>query len=622
MQAYSAIPGGVLFLENHAVFTASKERAPQLVLPAEEGFSPVYVSVNNDCTLLALASTTEVRVYLIESENWSFRRLETLNRHTLGSQCKIVSLTWHPSARTNAGLVVLTSTHIVLAHLQVGKPSRIEKKELKDSSSLRLDPAGITFGAADSPLGNLTAYLGTKDGDIYRIFPFIPLEAEVPSAELDNIKKFVDLKDCSTLFESWSDEKSCRVTVISRHTHSSISPIHIGDPLLIKPYAEVLYAEETLDLKAGSVGWATDLVVQSTTNFVNFYASPSPLSDRLVGLAFTKFAKPQTQRRIELITPERVFINCGSTLHVLDIGQWSSELQNAFETNIDLETGIAKPVTKVTSYPARFLYCNSHTIKSPDHDETWDYSYRAPVQKPRHSLSSTSDNFDELDDQPLAAVQGDLNYKTTAVVAELRKETPHAPLIANWGANLGSLEKLNTLATEFNRKIVKLARAMAQIQLERTVQKREMKQQCSDLYKLKDQVSPTKQSVPRLQNEVDSLMARQSELSRRMRQVATALLELEIKQPERKPSKAEQMWVSELKNILPRKLDALTSQIEFLKSSLAAAKLAQSEAGGLSSFEDRKESELAPRNALELHWRLKKQSERIDSLKHTLDIKD
>lgn len=613
MQAYSAIPDGVLFLKNTALLRENKGLPAFEVLPGEEGFHPVQVSVNGDCTLLALASTNEVRVYLMELAINSFRKLETLSTHILGSKCRVMSLKWHPYARTNAGLVVLTSTHIVFAQLQVGKRPIIEKKDLKDSSNLRLDPVSITFGAYDTPLGNLTAYLGTRDGDLYRIFPFLPCEAEIPSANVDLIKNFVDLNDCTTLFESWSDEKRCRVVVLLRPSHSSLSPIKLGEPLLIKPYAEELYTEETLDLRAGSVGWATDLIVQTTTNFVNFYTSPSPHSDKLVAITSVKFTKPQKQRQVELITPVHVYIRCDSTMHVLNISQWSSELQNAFESNREAST--LRPVTTVTTSDTRFIQPESCTLDLINYNGAM---CRSVISKTKRQICATA----EIENNAYAAQQGRLESRISALLAELKNTAPQVPLATNWGANLGSLEKLNRVSAVYNQKIAKIAKALAQIKLIRDAQVREMVLQCSDLYKLKDQAANNNESIPRLQAKVDNLIARQSELSSRMRKVANDLLKVKEKQPKRKPSKAEQTWASELRNAIPAKLDALKPQIEDLRSSLAAVKLAQSEANSMRISEDRKLSEIAPKNALELHWRLKRQVDLIDTLKKRLEVRE
>lgn len=281
------------------------------------------VSVNSLDTLLAVYGNNVLQIYALNTQSQPKRVYTDSSFSAASHASRIVQIGFHPYARHDGMLVVLTNTQLVAIYCPFGVDPLVETVSIQTPGSVPCSIAHFCFGSDDTLEGAFSLYLANADHDIYRLSPFIPPEIEIPVDKLAASSFPAVLNTCTECGASWR-KRAGKTQLFKRDVKYTLPAFDGEDSLPIVPFPAELYAEDVVDMKPCSLGWQTDVILTLTTNHVNVLVLPPDSADSLtLVMSLDCFSgmnpEKQDERRIALATGDLLFVSSATETLALNI---------------------------------------------------------------------------------------------------------------------------------------------------------------------------------------------------------------------------------------------------------------------------------------------------------------
>lgn len=527
----------VYFAKGDAVWrSTSPSVEPLEVLKTDRKVNNVAVNTSESLMAVFLENTEDIELAVYVFRHSSQNAIPTLHKLELKpivcKKSKINGMFWDPVAYLDAGLVVLTESTLynIYCPPSVNNTTSVEEISLQGEYGLKIDACGISKGSLESPLGILTTYISTSDDDIYRLMPFVPRIIGLTNKQLRASAKFDPslLEKFSFRHESWCDRQKQKILVLERE---SVEYARYSLPLALKlePFPLQFYDEQVYQQVVGSFGLNTDVIVQTSAHYVNFWAIPSPLADSATLVGSVKF-KHSSEKRVEEVTGNSVIIECkpsGDRYIIVCNSQFKDKL-NTIKLNGSPES--EKAVASALSSPKVPLQSQSIT-------------YSPKLVNPDFTL--------QLLTRLSKYVESNNNHPSPSV--EL-------------GGNAQALIELDGLATSFQSRSSELIKLTADLRTERRAQQQEATRQQTEALKLLRLGESIALTQSKQSDHLKKLTTRQQTLDARLKTVKEKIIKLAALGSTAPPQSGakETEWFKSLRDEDPKKLEDLDESIKKL----------------------------------------------------------
>lgn len=527
----------VYFAKGDAVWrSTSPSVEPLEVLKADRKVNNVAVNTSESLMAVFLENTEDLELAVYVFRHSSQNAIPTLHKLELKpivcKKSKIIGMFWDPVAYLDAGLVVLTESTLynIYCPPSVNNTTSVEEISLQGEYGLKIDACGISKGSPESPLGILTTYISTSDDDIYRLMPFVPRIIGLTNKQLRASAKFDPslLEKFSFRYESWCDRQKQKILVLERE---SVEYARYSLPLALKlePFPIQFYDEQVYQHVVGSFGLNTDVIVQTSAHYVNFWAIPSPLADSATLVGSVKF-KHSSEKRVEEVTGNSVIIECkpsGDRYIIVCNSQFKDKLS---AIKLDGSPESEKAVASALS------------------------SQKAPLQSQSITYSPK-------------LVNPDFTLQLlTRLSKYVESNNNHPPPSVELGGNAQSLIELDGLAANFQSRSSELIKLTADLRTERRAQQQEATRQQTEALKLLRLGESIALTQSKQSDHLKKLTTRQQTLDARLKTVKEKIIKLaalgSTSPPQSGAKEAE--WFKSLRNEDPKKLEDLDESIKKL----------------------------------------------------------
>lgn len=271
-----------IFYAINSSIRQSKSNADYKLLDTDINFEIENIKFNSSGNLLAVYNSNNLTVLSIDSINVKQYNIAV----KLFEKVSIKCLLWNKSAKFDSNLIILSDDNIIRSfdlNYSFNEPlktfnlaNQASNKKGLILNSIR-DPTSITFGSTGSKLsGLLTLYIVDGDGDVFSIYPFLPVN-EVSATEkqvedlfnesvlllnssLDGeneVNKELAINQLRFVNTLWKQLPLASVEIRESNVKYFISDISkvsfkdtfaIQGPFSIQPYPECLYEDEATDI--------------------------------------------------------------------------------------------------------------------------------------------------------------------------------------------------------------------------------------------------------------------------------------------------------------------------------------------------------------------------------------
>lgn len=527
----------VYFAKGDAVWrSTSASVEPLQVLQTDRKVTDV--AVNGSETLMAVflenESKVELAVYVLRpnTSNPTQKLHKFEFRPIICKKDKLTKMFWDPVAYLDAGLVILADSTIynVYCYPTANNTASVEEIILQGEYGLKIDACGISKGSNESPLGVLTTYISTSDDDIYRLMPFVPKMIGLTNKQLRASAKFDPslLEKFKFRHESWCDRQKQKVSVLERET-VGVACYSLPLALKLEPFPLHFYDEQVLDQYVGSFRLNTDVIVQTTTHYVNFWAIHSPLADSANLVGSVKFKNPSEKKVVE-VNDSSVTVQSKDTgnryLIVCDFHSQDKLRAIKLDGSPESEKAVAAALSSCKGLPQPQNITYSPKLVNPD--------FTAQL------LQRLSKHIENSNSQPSPSVE--------------------------LGGNAQALIELSGLASNFQSRSSELIKLIADLRTERRAQQQEATRQQTEALKLQ-RLSDNIASIRTKQAErLNKLSTRQQDLATRLKTVKEKAVKLAVLGSTAPPQSGakETEWFKSLRHEDPQKLDDLDDSIKKL----------------------------------------------------------
>jgi len=609
MPAYSPSSKGLFHVSGGEIVLSSKTE--RRIVTAVDGTDEVtHLKANASGTMLAVASGSAVQIFLIDPHEHKLAR----KFKNVVLESSIVGLEWHPAALRDAGLLILTQNRITNVYCTYDMLEiSVERKQVVDSDNLPIDLVSFSFGSMDSPLGFATLYLASRDGELYRMLPIIPLATSVTPEQENQLRKYLPSTEFHTEFDTWCDRQRCATRALIRSTEEpsnsgkpdqKVSTVHLT-PLKLRPYPFELYEEDTIAIKAGTVNWGVDVLVQTTQQFLNIYASPSTgLGSELVLISSLKFQNSDKAHMVDIFANETIVVNSTSKTILVDISGLLSALEDGELPSSDLVS------VKIVEKGMPFLTRREIVLLS-DKDSARGF--------PLPSVSSAASNSNQLADSltslDINEVQSGLFSdpeffeKTVDALQSQMDLNPELSTGVNFEPTAKALFELETLSSHYQSQILTLCKFLMSLSSERQARERDITSQMASYEQVSEiggkLITKARETQTKsVQAAIDRTQAFRTRLNKIRENIDAQVQSL----PGHIASKSEQKWFDDLSNSIPTKIEQQSELLSRLKSRLDDLRVPE-----LPS--QNKDKKLSIGQILEIQQQLKEQSRSIDHIK-------
>ncbi|KAJ8097857.1 hypothetical protein POJ06DRAFT_260304 [Lipomyces tetrasporus] len=293
-------------------------------------FSVRRLQINNSGTYLAIVGDRKVIVCALPLPGFSKRsetkihvRHRSLGTETVDADVSILKTLWHPLAKDDSCLVVLSSDRVVRMFdfvYNYEEPEQVfdfshnlaQDFSFGLSDSVGMEPVSMCFGVKDQGLGEMALYVLMEDGDICVLCPFIPRQCAMERQSIQIMLEWAlsedrDVDSDITKIErfrrrqqlNWIADVAVQSNDISKSVGMAPRMNELGEvidlgvfdrpdtdkfrvrlqgPVSIRPYPKLLYkAGRACDIISLEVDDIALLVTVSTAGRVNINIQESPI---------------------------------------------------------------------------------------------------------------------------------------------------------------------------------------------------------------------------------------------------------------------------------------------------------------------------------------------------------
>lgn len=447
-------------------------------------FQITHLVLNHPGTTLAAAAGCDVWVLDITSkERQSVFQLPS----------PIIDMVWHPLGVSGMCLTVLVAGAVV-SHYNSARGVVTETLHLKpehhgafDVDFAADDTVSLAFGR-DNATGPLTLFLGTSDGDLYGLCPYVPCEFSLGSENLRDLLDDALASDyrqkTEVLTTTNVDEIRHGQQVLTRQlkwvqdiirqasTQNSDSvvigrpqrpPPTLQGPLRLVPFPDQLYGETVLDIASCSLENVT-LIIQLMAGYVNFFLQDTPLQlswssclakpEPLALIESVKLPQNLDEAKLEVLG-QYVFVQSAHSTLCLEVSGWQNALAACIHSGGPLP---ALPPTKLHKLD-KSLLVDHHTYVAATSMVSYETTkWLHGAQRPIDSVPKALPLPDST--EYLSLVNSNVVDQITGFMEKISLATNvDGPLaITNDAATLA---KLNTLAAKFERDMALLYKSIS-----------------------------------------------------------------------------------------------------------------------------------------------------------------